>query len=63
LIQLSENRDLLKRLSLNAHKRIAEGFTAEKYLETTNRVYEEVIEQNKRDLHKKATIGKGNSRA
>ena len=63
LIQLAENRDLLKRLSLQAHKRIAMGFSAERYLETTNRVYEEVIERNKRQVHKKATIGKGNARA
>jgi glycosyltransferase involved in cell wall biosynthesis len=63
LIQLAENRDLLKRLSLQAHNRIAMGFSAERYLETTSRVYEEVNEQNKRELHKKATIGKGNARA
>lgn len=48
LIQLAENRDLLKRLSLQAHNRIAMGFSAERYLETTSRVYEEVNEQNKR---------------
>lgn len=46
LIQLTENRELLKRFSHNAHERIAEGFTAERYLETINRIYRQVTDRN-----------------
>ena len=46
LIQLTENRELLKRFSHNAHERIAEGFTAERYLETINHIYRQVTDRN-----------------
>jgi glycosyltransferase involved in cell wall biosynthesis len=46
LIQLTENRELLKRFSHNAHERIAEGFTAERYLETINHIYRQATDRN-----------------
>ncbi|MCX6935852.1 MAG: glycosyltransferase family 4 protein [Verrucomicrobia bacterium] len=46
MVRLAEDRALLKQLSLAAHKRVADEFAQEKYVERINRIYLEVTDPN-----------------